>query len=436
MNQAASERAEQLAHQPMTLSEYRNQLVRLKNMALLCHCSAEIDQGTLLFFSVNNMFLGQGDCFVLLFSESSAPAPRKEHGEDLYGRVYLYALINEVLAEVLGGHFSYYSAELDGRLVSIIHFPLGLLPSHAHDLPLLIQDSCAEIAQLCRERYDLRVTAYLSDRVSDIASISVVYHKLLNLVTLHRYLQLIPDTPVVLVTPPPPDEHIEPFPIRQLAQNLANAVLEGEGYHEAADQALTQITQFALFSADELRTRFGDFFEAFCAELRFRGVPLQDERLRMENFSLINESHTWQDHVAWFHSVLDRIDTSHNTQSSEFRHACLERLLDCVEHHIGDVNLNTAMLAESTGFPLHLVKLVFRQQMQTSPTRYIRSRRLEEAARLLTESDRSVSEICTQCGFGSLETFHRVFRQEYGITPGKFRKLQAGVPAAPESDAP
>ena len=84
----------------------------------------------------------------------------------------------------------------------------------------------------------------------------------------------------------------------------------------------------------------------------------------------------------------------------------------------------------------HLVKLVFRQQMQTSPTRHIRSRRLEEAARLLTESDRSVSEICTQCGFGSLETFHRVFRQEYGITPGKFRKLQAGVPAAPESDAP
>ena len=211
----------------MTLSEYRNQLVRLKNMALLCHCSAEIDQGTLLFFSVNNMFLGQGDCFVLLFSESSAPAPRKEHGEDLYGRVYLYALINEVLAEVLGGQFSYYSAELDGRLVAIIHFPLGLLPSHAHDLPLLIQDSCAEIAQLCRERYDLRVTSYLSDRVSDIASISVVYHKLLNLVTLHRYLQLIPAAPVVLVTPPPPNEHIEPFPVRQLAQKLAELGLAG-----------------------------------------------------------------------------------------------------------------------------------------------------------------------------------------------------------------
>ena len=97
LNQAASDRAEQLAHQPLSLSEYRNQLVRLKNMALLCHCSAELNQGTLLFFSVNNMFLGKGDCFVILFSELGSPIPKKEHGEDLYGRVYIYAHIDEIL---------------------------------------------------------------------------------------------------------------------------------------------------------------------------------------------------------------------------------------------------------------------------------------------------------------------------------------------------
>lgn len=426
MNQAASERAEQLAHQSYSLSEYRNQLVRLKNMALLCHCSAEIDQGTLLFFSVNNMFLGKGECFVILFSELGSLIPQREHGEDLYARIYLYALIDEILAEVLGGHFSYYSAELDGRLVAIIHFPLGLLPSHADDLPLILRDSCGEISRMCRDRYDLNVTAYISDRVSDITSISVVYHKLLNLVTLHRYLQFIPDAPVISVTPPPPSEKTEPFPVRQLAQGLANAVLDGAGYHQLADQALEQISHFALFSADELRTRFGDFFEAFCSELRFRGLPLQDSRLRLENFSLINESHTWQEHTEWFHSVLDRIVSTYNTQSSEYRQACLDRLLDCVDHLIGDVNLNTAMLAESTGFSLHQVKLVFRQQMQISPTRYIRTRRLERAAQMLLDSDRPVSQISTCCGFGSLETFHRLFRNEYGLTPGRFRKLRSG----------
>ena len=427
MNQAASDRAEVLAHQSLSLAEYRNQLVRLKNMALLCHCSAEIDQGSLLFFSVNNMFLGKGDCFVILFSEMGAPPPKKEHGEDLYGRIYLYALINEILAEVLDGHFSYYSAELDGRLVAIIHFPLGLLPTHAADIPFLLQRNCAAIAQLCLEWYDLQVVAYLSDRVTDIASISVVYHKLLNLVTLHRYLQRIPDTPVIPVTPPPPNEKIEPFPVRQLAQTLANAVLEGAGYHQIADQAMTQITNFTLFSANELRTRFGDFFEAFCTELRVRGVPLQDTQLRMENFSLINESHTCQEHAAWFHSVLDRIGAAYSNRSLEYRQACLDRILVCVDDHLSDVNLNAAVLAERTGFPLHLVKLVFRQQMQTSPTRYLRTRRLEKAAQLLLDYDLPVGQVCTRCGFGSLETFHRLFRQEYGISPGKFRKLGAGT---------
>lgn len=426
MNEAGMKRAEELDRRTMTLAECRKQLVRLKNMALLCHCSAEIDQGTLLYFSVNHMFLGKGDCFVVLFSEVESRPVQKDRGEDLYGRVYLYGLVDEILTEVLDGHFSYYSAELDGRLAAIIHFPLGLLPTHARDIPYLLRANCARISHLCQERYGLHVVAYLSDRITDISTVSVVYHKLLNLVTLHRYLQTAPAEPVFTVSPPEPSQANEPFPVRQLAQGLANAVVEGKDYHTLADQALTRISEFTLFSADELRTRFGDLFEAFCAELRFRGVRVQEERLRRENFSLINEAHTWQEHVAWFHSVLDRLAQSSREGSRDGRKLSISRLQSCVDDHIQDVNLNTALLAERTGLPLHAVKLAFRQQLQTSPTRYIRTRRLELAARLLREEGLTLEEIRARCGFGSLGTFHRSFREEYGIAPGKFRRLSQG----------
>ena len=58
----------------------------------------------------------------------------------------------------------------------------------------------------------------------------------------------------------------------------------------------------------------------------------------------------------------------------------------------------------------------------TSVARTILARRLQKAHRLLTSAtSRSVTDIAFDCGFGSLPTFYRAFRQAYGISPGDLR---------------
>ncbi|XUL93935.1 helix-turn-helix domain-containing protein [Streptomyces galilaeus] len=43
-------------------------------------------------------------------------------------------------------------------------------------------------------------------------------------------------------------------------------------------------------------------------------------------------------------------------------------------------------------------------------------------ARLLLEGTRMApSAIASECGFGSVETLHRVFRSRLGTTPGEYR---------------
>jgi LacI family transcriptional regulator len=57
-----------------------------------------------------------------------------------------------------------------------------------------------------------------------------------------------------------------------------------------------------------------------------------------------------------------------------------------------------------------------------SPAEEIRRVRIEEAKRLLVESDRSVADISRVTGFGHQDLLSRVFRRTTGLTPTEFRR--------------
>lgn len=60
------------------------------------------------------------------------------------------------------------------------------------------------------------------------------------------------------------------------------------------------------------------------------------------------------------------------------------------------------------------------------PVTYRRHRRLQEALRLLRESDRPVTQVALDSGFSDLAHFNRSFRQLTGTTPRAYRRGLAG----------
>jgi AraC-like DNA-binding protein len=46
------------------------------------------------------------------------------------------------------------------------------------------------------------------------------------------------------------------------------------------------------------------------------------------------------------------------------------------------------------------------------------------ATRLLSESEKSMSEIAYECGFNNLSNFNRIFKKKKGCTPTEFKKNQ------------
>jgi AraC-like DNA-binding protein len=63
----------------------------------------------------------------------------------------------------------------------------------------------------------------------------------------------------------------------------------------------------------------------------------------------------------------------------------------------------------------------FRAVFGETPHRYLQRRRVERSMFLLRETDRSITDICLDVGFGSLGTFSRTFREIVGETPSAYR---------------
>ncbi len=95
--------------------------------------------------------------------------------------------------------------------------------------------------------------------------------------------------------------------------------------------------------------------------------------------------------------------------------ARLENLADQM-----DVSLQE--IADALGYSPRQTSRLIRERFGMTLTQLRNHRRLETAKRLLTECpDKSLQEICTDAGFMNSSLFHRIFKKEYGCTPGEYR---------------
>lgn len=101
------------------------------------------------------------------------------------------------------------------------------------------------------------------------------------------------------------------------------------------------------------------------------------------------------------------------------------RVCDYIHRHCTE-NLTVSKLAEVAGYSKSHFLRMFKEFSNISCGEYIQRQRVSLAKQLLANPERSITEIVTRAGFGSVASFNRVFREQLDCTPTQYRKMLRG----------
>lgn len=104
------------------------------------------------------------------------------------------------------------------------------------------------------------------------------------------------------------------------------------------------------------------------------------------------------------------------------------RVLDYVDRNFGN-RMILEELASISGYSVAQFSRIFTELSGITPMRYVHTVRLLNAARLLSENDKSITEIAFFCGFESLEVFERGFKKYYGVSASVYRSGNRSAPS-------
>jgi AraC family transcriptional regulator len=102
------------------------------------------------------------------------------------------------------------------------------------------------------------------------------------------------------------------------------------------------------------------------------------------------------------------------------------QLVEFIEAHLADP-LTLGQLAGMCALSEYHFARMFRESFGLPPHQYLLARRMEQARRLLRQTERPLGDVALACGFASASHFSNRFRQVMGATPGEYRQALASA---------
>ena len=102
-----------------------------------------------------------------------------------------------------------------------------------------------------------------------------------------------------------------------------------------------------------------------------------------------------------------------------------ELAIDCIHHRYAEQDLSLTTIAEQIGITSTYLSALFSKKQGVPLRKYLQQYRLQQAERLLRETNLPVSEVAVLSGFIDPNYFIRLFKQAYHYTPYRYRQIVA-----------
>ena len=128
--------------------------------------------------------------------------------------------------------------------------------------------------------------------------------------------------------------------------------------------------------------------------------------------------------AARFVALVEDTDRSRVVPSTVDRRRAVEAALWLDAHAHESVDLERSA-SQARLSPFHFLR-VFGAVLGATPHQYLVRSRLRHAARALAETERPITDVAFDCGFGDLSNFVRSFHRAAGVSPRGFRQAARG----------
>lgn len=96
-------------------------------------------------------------------------------------------------------------------------------------------------------------------------------------------------------------------------------------------------------------------------------------------------------------------------------------IIDDIENNIFE-DFSLDQLAEKANYSKYHFSREFNTKIGMSISQYIQERRFTYAVQMLSNTEKSITDIAFECGFNSLAYFTKKFKERYSITPKEYIK--------------
>ena len=112
----------------------------------------------------------------------------------------------------------------------------------------------------------------------------------------------------------------------------------------------------------------------------------------------------------------------------------IDKIRQIILDHLDDEKFDVSHLASEIGWSKSHTSRKVKSITGISANQFIKETRLQEAARLILNSDHNAAEISYKVGFSSPSYFNKCFSKYYGVTPGEYKEKNEKIPPVNDAD--
>lgn len=313
------------------------------------------------------------------------------------------------------------SAEPDTILLILSDFIDGL----ETDMDLVC-DGLQRIQKCVLENLGFRFSCALSD-IGTFSDFRSQYTQVYDLIQQRFYTGpgsvILPDDMTSTAVSPA-------LPVWQSLQQLSErlALKDYTGGEKLVQNALQVLRNGPVSGILQFVSRVNGVIQEYSFSESESAQNLYSHTARVDMLKMVDHAENYDEVCEAYHKLFTQLEafSSGEKESGGTYLQLVSEVKQAIEEQYTDPNLSLQSLADHFPFSSVYLGRIFRRIVGCSVAVYINTVRLQHAARLLVETNLPVNEIAAACGMENPSYLYTLFKKQYNMTPGEYKRLHTG----------